>query len=303
MFFSIVITTYNAEPYILDALNSLKNQTFQDFEWIITDDFSTDNTLDVCKAWVAKHPQFQSRLKIIESKINTGISANTNRGLKVASGKWIHVLSGDDALVESALEKTYDFVNAHPEFSIFQGIAALYNNDFSESNFIGHLSENYKTSDFFNRSVNRQYQMLLDWCHVVAPAVFYKKDSVESVGFCDENIPMIDDWPLYLKFTKHGYKIHFWNQILVKYRQHKTSIANENKGFLLTDIHRKCRPVYRNYIAPNIGFFKKIKYHSTYIFKDVLYRFFNSKNNPIALSMLFVWRLFKKPSLAKKIET
>ncbi|MDR0437433.1 MAG: glycosyltransferase, partial [Bacteroidales bacterium] len=65
MSFSIVITTYNAETYILDALNSLKNQTFQDFEWIVTDDFSTDNTLAVCKTWFAKNPQCQSRLKII----------------------------------------------------------------------------------------------------------------------------------------------------------------------------------------------------------------------------------------------
>ncbi|MDR0436839.1 MAG: hypothetical protein LBH22_00905, partial [Bacteroidales bacterium] len=227
------------------------------------------------------------------------VSENTNRGLKVASGEWIHVLSGDDALVEHALEKAYDFVNAHPGISIFQGVAALYNDDFSESNFIGNLSENYKTSDFFNRSANKQYRMLLDFCHVVAPAVFFKKNSIESVGFCDENIPMIDDWPLFLKATKHGYKFYFFNQVLVNYRQHKTSIANENKGLLLTDIHRKCRPVYRNYIAPNIGIFKKIQYHSTYMCKDILYRFFNSKNNPIAVSTLFVWRLFKKPSLAK----
>ena len=300
MFFSVIITTYNAENFLVDALNSLKNQTFQDFELIITDDDSTDQTLDICRKWLAENSDFHARSKIIESPINTGISANVNRGLKAASGEWIHVLSGDDVLIENALENVRKFVEENPNISIFQGVSAVYSNDFSESNLIGTLSENYKTSDFFNLSANEQYRLLLDHCHVVAPAVFYKKSSVESVGFCDESIPMIDDWPLFLNFTKHGYKFYFLNQILVKYRQHNQSIVNENKGLLVDDLHRKTRPVYRIYIAPNIGFFKKIKYYSNYIFKEILYRFFNSKNNPIAVSMLFIWRLFKPPFLTKK---
>ncbi|MDR2907158.1 MAG: glycosyltransferase [Bacteroidales bacterium] len=294
MFFSVVITTYNAERFLLDALNSLKSQTFQDFEWIITDDASTDHTRQIYRQWLADNPEFATRLKIIESKTNTGISANVNRGLRAASGDWIHVLSADDALFEDTLEQVCKFVKNNSDISVLQGISAIYNTDFADANLAGYLSENYKTSDFFQRSSGKQYRYLLKHCHVVAPAVFFKKDAVEHVGFCDESIPMIDDWPLWLKLTKADYKFYFLNRVVVKYRYHNKSFVNENKGLLIDDVHRKARPVYDLYIAPNIGIFGKIKYHTTYLFKEILYRFFNSKENPIAAFMLAIWRIFRQ---------
>ena len=227
MFFSIVITTYNAEKFLVEALNSLKNQTFQDFECIITDDFSIDQTLEICKKWLSENPDFQSRTKIIESSVNTGISANTNRGLKVSSSEWIHVLSADDTLPENSLKKAHNFIVSNPNISIFQGIAKVYNNDFLEENFVKNLSLNTKKSKFFTFSSEQQYRQLLRYCHVVAPAVFYKKSIVEQVGFCDETNPMIDDWPLWQKLTKAGYKFYFLDDLVVNYRLHEESISHK----------------------------------------------------------------------------
>jgi alpha-1,3-rhamnosyltransferase len=294
MFFSIIITTYNAEKFLVDALNSLKNQTFQDFEWIITDDFSTDDTLNVCKKWFAENPQFQARLKIIESNVNTGVSANVNRGLKTASGEWIYVLSGDDALVETALEKVHSFVKTRPEISIFQGIAAVYNDDFLSQNFVKNISQNHRTSEFFGHSAEQQYQQLLRHNRIVAPAVFYKKTIVEQVGFCDETIPMIDDWPLWLNLTKSGYKFYFLNEVLVNYRTHKQSITNQEQGLFFSNIHRKNRTVYKRYVIPNLPFFSQMSYHFNYAFKDFLFHFFNSKENRFAAGVLSVLRFFKR---------
>ncbi|MDR1951111.1 MAG: glycosyltransferase, partial [Bacteroidales bacterium] len=232
MFFSIVITTYNAEKFVIDALNSLKNQTFQDFECIITDDCSTDKTLEICKSWLAENSEFLSRTKIIEHAENTGVSANVNRGLKAASSEWIQVLSADDAFPKNSLEYARKFILENPKASIFQGIAAIYKSDFLDRNFEKFISQNQKTSEFFAHSAERQHQLLLQYCRVVAPAVFYKKSIVEQVGFCDETIPMIDDLPLWLKLTKEGYKFYFCNEILVNYRLHEYSITAKNKGFL-----------------------------------------------------------------------
>jgi len=298
--FSIVITTYNAEKFLVEALDSLKNQTFQDFDCVITDDCSTDRTLEICKTWLSENPEFQHRTKIIESSVNTGVSANTNRGLKVASSEWIYVLSADDALLETALENVHNFVAKNPNVSILQGIAATYNDDFSEENFIEHISENRKTSNFFNLSTQQQHSFLLNRCNIVAPAVFYKKSIVEEVGFCDEKIPQIDDWPLWLKLTKQGHKIHFYNKTLVKYRLHARSITNENKGLFVTDLHRKERLIYRLHIAPNIGIFKKITYRLKYGFSEILYRFFNSKNNWVAVQTLCFLRVLKRFFSSKK---
>jgi len=227
VFFSVVITTYNAEKFLVEALNSLKSQTFQNFECVITDDFSTDKTLEICKKWLFENPDFQSRTKIIENNVNTGISANVNRGLKASSSEWIHVLSADDTLPENSLKKAHDFIVSNPNASIFQGIAATYNTYFTTQNFINFRSENYniRKPNFFNKSTEQQHQQLLRSCCVVAPAVFYKKSIVEQVGFCDESIPMIDDWPLWLNLTKAGYRFYFLNEIVVNYRVHQESIS------------------------------------------------------------------------------
>ena len=299
MLFSIIITTYNAERFLTEALNSLKNQTVQGFEWIITDDASTDNTLEVCRQWLADNPDIQSRVRIIETPVNTGVSANVNRGLRAASGEWVYVLSGDDALMETALEHARNFIETHPNLSIFQGIAAVYNNDFAEEKFVKNISENCTTTAFFDLSAESQYRHLLQRNPIVAPAVFYKKSIVEAVDFCDERIRSIDDWPLWLKLTKQGHKVHFYNEILVKYRRHDQSIMNENQGLYINDRHRKERLVHLLYIAPSKGLLKTIGYRINYACKEILYRFFNAKHYLLVSWAWAFWRVLKRPFRTK----
>jgi len=230
MFFSIVITTYNAEPFLVEALNSLKNQTFQDFECVITDDFSTDKTLEICKQWLSENPEFQARTKIIESSENTGVSANVNRGLRAASCAWIQVLSADDTFPKDSLEKAHKFILENPDCSIFQGIASVYNTFFSAQNFLEYRTENNYTTNFFSLSADQQHKKLLRRNPVVAPAVFYKKSLVEQVGFCDESERLIDDWPLWQKITKAGFRFYFLNENLINYRIHNQSISHQLFG-------------------------------------------------------------------------
>jgi alpha-1,3-rhamnosyltransferase len=256
MFFSIVITTYNAENFIVEALNSLKNQTFQDFDCVITDDCSTDKTIEICKTWLAKNPEFFFRTEIIESSKNTGVSANVNRGLSAASSEWIHVLSADDMLPKNSLEYAHQFIVSNPNISIFQGIAAVYKTDFSSKNFVKFISQNEKTSEFFAHSAQRQHQQLIKFCRVVAPAVFYKKSIVKKVGFCDESIPMMDDWPLWKRLTKAGYKFYFLNEIVVNYRLHEHSIMAKKRDFLFGFINVKKNGVAKNGMAI-LRFFKR----------------------------------------------
>jgi len=294
MFFSIVITTYNAESFLVEALNSLKNQTFQDFECIITDDFSTDKTLEICKQWLSENPNFQTRTKIIESTENTGVSANTNRGLKAASCEWIQVLSADDTFPKGSLEKAHKFILENPDCTVFQGIAAIYNDDFSAHNFDKFVSQDLRKSDFFTLSAEQQYQQLLRHNRIIATAVFYKKSAVEHVGFCDENIPMIDDWPLWLKLTRNGYKFYFLNDIVVNYRIHKQAVSKKNKGLFFSEIHLRNRPIYEQYVFPNLPFFERYFCQFKYAFKRILLLHFNSEKNWFARSVLAVLRFFKR---------
>lgn len=102
---SIVIPLYNAEKYIGDCLESIRAQTFQDFEIVVVDDSSTDES---CRAVESYTEKFSCRLKLIRLKKNSGSPGKpTNTGIKNSVGEYVLVLDNDDAITKTALEKFY----------------------------------------------------------------------------------------------------------------------------------------------------------------------------------------------------
>jgi alpha-1,3-rhamnosyltransferase len=93
---SIIVITYNSGRYVLETLNSIWYQTYEDMELVVSDDFSTDDTLVLCKKWIAAHKTRFTSCKIIESDENNGITKNCNRGLYASSGQWVKIIAGDD---------------------------------------------------------------------------------------------------------------------------------------------------------------------------------------------------------------
>ena len=103
---SIVIPLYNAEKFIGECLESVLQQTFQDFEVIVVDDCSTDNSVAVVEKFL---PQFSGRLKNISTEKNSGNPATPqNIGIKNACGKYLFLLDNDDAITKTALAELYD---------------------------------------------------------------------------------------------------------------------------------------------------------------------------------------------------
>ena len=98
---SITIATYNVEEFIIESLNSIINQTFKDFELICIDDGSSDNTLQILKKFEGK----DARIKVIAKKVNEGLAVARNESLKLAKGKYITFLDGDDIYDKTLFEK------------------------------------------------------------------------------------------------------------------------------------------------------------------------------------------------------
>ena len=107
-FFSIIIPAYNLENYIAAALQSVLVQTFQDFEIIIVDDGSTDETVSIIQSF------HDPRIRLV-SQVNGGVSRARNAGMKKAVGAYIAFLDGDDYWYPEHLELAADFFNRHPE--------------------------------------------------------------------------------------------------------------------------------------------------------------------------------------------
>lgn len=102
MKFSIIVILYNQANYIKETIESILKQTYQNFEIIISDDCSTDNTLDIIKN--IKDP----RLKYVKTQYNMGINANINNACKYVSGDLVVILGGDDKLRPNHLEKMHE---------------------------------------------------------------------------------------------------------------------------------------------------------------------------------------------------
>lgn len=108
---SVIIPLYNAEKYIAACLESILNQTFKDFEVIVVDDCSTDNSCAVAESYLEK---FGGRLKIIYLPQNTGnASIPRNEGLKFSRGEYIFFMDNDDWLISNALETLYNFAEQY----------------------------------------------------------------------------------------------------------------------------------------------------------------------------------------------
>ena len=113
---SIIIPTYNTEKYIEKCIQSVLEQTYTDYEIIIVDDCSTDNSMDVVARF--KDP----RIKVIKNEINRGPSYSRNRGIQLSKGDFIAILDSDDWWTPNRLEVMMDFMESHHADVLFDNV-------------------------------------------------------------------------------------------------------------------------------------------------------------------------------------
>ena len=108
---SVIIPTYNRSKYVTKAIDSVLAQTYRDFEIIVVDDGSTDNTKEVLKPYT-------DRIKYLYQE-NTGVSAARNAGIRAAGGQWIAFLDSDDEWLPEKLSIQMDYLSRHNEIVAF----------------------------------------------------------------------------------------------------------------------------------------------------------------------------------------
>ena len=134
---SVVVITYNSARTVLDTLDSIANQTYQNIELIISDDCSQDDTVSVVNTWVEENKNRFISVKILTVEKNTGLVKNCNRGRKAAKGEWIKGIAGDDMLMPDAIEEYIKFILANPQCQMC--VAGV--NVFSTENIPGALNK------------------------------------------------------------------------------------------------------------------------------------------------------------------
>ena len=254
---SVIVITYNSSKFITETLDSIYKQSYPNIELIITDDCSSDDTIRICERWINAHRNRFYQIYLITNNINTGIPANCNRGYTKANGKWIKGIAGDDCLYPDAIEKYIQYAN-NCDAEIYFSSMDIFQNKFVETNKIeSHISPSpiFKLN---NSTPNEQYNLLTIGNAIFAPSVFMKKELFNKIGKYDEEITLCEDWPMWLKITQKGYKFHYIDDVLVKYRKYDESTWGKQSTVKKYVITNKEELINAKYIYPYVDCIKRI---------------------------------------------
>ena len=212
---SVAVITYNSASTVIETLDSILNQTYSNIELIISDDCSTDNTIEICENWLNDNQASFIRTTLIQSPINTGISANCNRAEDACHGEWEKLLAGDDLLLPQCIETYMQHIAGRTNSLCFFSRVQYFNAQKEE--IIDHPFFNY---DFFTLSHEQQLHYLIyEWNCLPAASAFLNLRLLRNLGIRnDERIPMMEDWPKWINILNAGYKLEFLDEQLVKYR-------------------------------------------------------------------------------------
>lgn len=249
---SIIVATYNAAKFVIETLESAKAQTYQSIDLIVSDDCSADNTVELCRNWMAINSNRFIRTELITVPQNTGVSANCNRCIKAATTPWIKFIAGDDILLPNCITDNMQFVQSNPEAAIIFSQVLLYKDEFTRDNFEYTIPDTYPMN-LMNPvfTAEMQYKLLLLSDRITyTPSYFFKRQSLLEVGCYDEENKLVEDYPMWLKLTRAGNKLYFFEKPTVGYRKHNAASNNMADSGLFKPLFLKLGPFNKKNIYP-----------------------------------------------------
>lgn len=209
---TVLMSVYNGEKYIKEAIDSILFQTFKDFEFLIINDGSTDRTAEIIRSYS------DQRIKIHKNKENFGLTKSLNIGLKLARGEYIIRQDADDISMSERLEKELDFLETHKDYAVV-------------GTFVKIMNENSKIIRLLKRPVNdgqiREF-LKKDNC-ITHGSSMIRMESFYDVGFYDESMERSQDYELWLRISKK-YRMANIPEYLYIWRNHKDNIEAKYKG-------------------------------------------------------------------------
>jgi glycosyltransferase involved in cell wall biosynthesis len=193
---TVLMPVYNGEKYLREAVDSILDQTLTDFEFLIIDDGSKDQSVAIINSYN------DPRIKLVKNEINLGISKTLNRGIEMASAEFIARMDADDISYPQRLEKQYDYMVKHPECALLSTWAKV----------ITEKKEHIRTEQYRSRL---HYYNLTFECWMYHPTVVFTKAAVKEVGMY--SIPYAEDYELFWQLSRK-FKIACLEEVLVDYR-------------------------------------------------------------------------------------
>lgn len=238
---SIVIPVYNAEKYISYTIESVIKQSYSNWELILVNDCSPDNSVEVIKKYLSK------KVRLINMPVNSGVSKARNEGVKNAKGSYIAFLDADDMWARDKLEKQIEVVKKNNNVGIV----------YTGSKFV---DENNNEFDYIlNVPTRINYKELLKQNVISCSSVLIKKEFILKYKFQNDN--MHEDYAVWLQLLRDGVAAIGINEPLLLYR-----ILNNSKS---SNKIKAAKMNYRVYKFMKLNIFKRIYYMFIYAFRGI----------------------------------
>ncbi len=207
---SVIMSVYNEECYLQDAIDSILAQTVQDFELIIVDDCSTDRTREILRRYQ------DPRIHVIWNEENRGLTANLNLAISLAKGQYIARMDGDDLSHPDRFEKELRYLQEHPELKLISCRTETFGNETLRSDIQG--DPEYLRCRMLVRPV------------LAHPGFLVRGEVFRELGFrYDESFRQAQDYDLAARLSRE-YSIGICPEVLLSYRAHKGQVSQKAGG-------------------------------------------------------------------------
>ncbi|MFX1385398.1 MAG: glycosyltransferase [Promethearchaeota archaeon] len=255
------MSIYNGEKYIDKAINSILNQSYADFELIIIDDDSNDNSLEISKSYAKK----DKRIKIIKNKKNIGLTKSLNKAINISRGEFIARQDVDDISLPNRLEKQLKFLENHPDFVFCGSDVTVKQNQYKSSKYLdfNKIKENLIINNCFTHST-----------------ILIRKKYLSEYGLYDEKYLYGQDYELWCRLIyRYNLKARNLSEKLVIMDIPNSRLSQKNIKFIIQ---------HKNYIKTKIKYMKYIKNP-----KIMLKSFFSIIKNIIEIVYVFYFNVFR----------
>jgi len=225
---TVLMSNHNGGAFLAPTVRSILNQTYRDFEFLILDDGSTDDSRDQLRRFAAEDP----RVRLVEQD-NVGLTPTLNRGLHLATGELVARMDSDDLAAPDRLAKQVAFMDAHPDVVLLGGAYDL----IDEAGRRLHVMRP-PTDD-----AALQEHCLSGRTPICHPLAMFRREAALGVGGYDESYKVAQDLDLWLRLGEMG-KLACLPDVLLGYRMHAGSVSERKQQLQIDTMRRACESAY-----------------------------------------------------------
>lgn len=231
---SVIMGVYNDEKFLSRSIESILSQTFCDFEFIICDDCSKDNSLEIIKAYQKK----DSRIVLIENNSNMGLASSLNRCIEISKGEYIARMDSDDIALKERFVKQFDYLEENSNVAVV-GTQAYYINE---------LGERFKE---YNRPFEISFKDAVRKSNLIHPSTMIRKSVLEEVNrYTVNNLTRrAEDYDLWCKISERGYKLANLSERLFEYREDINAFKKRKYKFRIDEFKIKAYWIKRSNLS------------------------------------------------------